>query len=63
MILRSLLIVATPSVIKFLSVKWIFITQWTLIMFHSVKCHDISVSEVDFNNEVDMNYVSLSAES
>ena len=63
MILRSLLIVATPSVIKFLSVKWILITKWTSIMFHSVKCHDISVSAVDFNNEVDMNHVELSAES
>jgi len=29
-------------------------------MFHSFKCHDISVRELDFNNEVDMSHVELS---
>ena len=29
-------------------------------MLHSVNCHDISVSEVDFDNKVDVNHVSLS---
>ena len=29
-------------------------------MFHSVNCHDIPVSEVNLDNKVDINHVSLS---